>query len=408
MRILFVISSLCLIVFSSRGQGLSRDRAIELALKNNFQIKSAEYQLESQRQLRKTSIDLPKTDVTLMYGQYNSYAKNDNNLTISQSIPLYALGSQGKLNRSLVASAELRKASTENELTYQVKQVYAQLAYSYSLQNLLQQQDSIFEGFYKAASARYKAGETNLLEQATAETQRNEAKNRLRQVNAEINVLRMQMKSLLNSGDLPEIEQTEFKAYDIPLTPDTTLIFSNPDLAYSRQQIDVAKSEKKFQAAKAAPDLVVGYFNQTLIGTVNPESGAIATNGQRFSGFQVGVSIPLWFGPHQGRVKAAELNARAAESSYASEKLRMLTLIEQAVQEFQKNKASLEYYQTSALPNADLILKQSQAGFRGGDIAYTEYLLGLRNAIGIRENYLKTLNDYNQSIIYIEFLSGNK
>lgn len=218
----------------------------------------------------------------------------------------------------------------------------------------------------------------------------------------------MQMKSLLNSGDLPEIEQTEFKAYDIPLTPDTTLIFSNPDLAYSRQQIDVAKSEKKFQAAKAAPDLVVGYFNQTLIGTVNPESGAIATNGQRFSGFQVGVSIPLWFGPHQGRVKAAELNARAAESSYASEKLRMLTLIEQAVQEFQKNKASLEYYQTSALPNADLILKQSQAGFRGGDIAYTEYLLGLRNAIGIRENYLKTLNDYNQSIIYIEFLSGNK
>jgi cobalt-zinc-cadmium resistance protein CzcA len=407
MRIL-LISLLLLVAFNSRGQVLTRDQAIELALKNNFQVKSAEYQLESQRQLKKTSFDLPKTDVTLMYGQYNSYAKNDNNLTISQSIPLYALGSQGKLNRSLISSAELKKAATQNELTFEVKQVYAQLSYFYSVQKLLQQQDSLFEGFYRAASVRFKAGETNLLEQATAETQRNEAKNRLRQIESDIRVLRTRLKGILNSNDLPDVQRSEFNAYEISATLDTTLILSNPDLAYSRQQVDVAKSEKKLQAAKAGPDLLVGYFNQTLIGTVDPESGAIAANGQRFSGFQVGISIPLWFGPHQGRVKAAEFNARAAQSNYASEKLNMLSLTEQAIQEFQKNKVALEYYQSSALPNAELILKQAQAGFRGGDIAYTEFLLGLQNAIRIRENYLKTLNDYNQSIINIEFLSGNK
>lgn len=407
MRIL-LISLLLLVAFHLRGQVLTRDQAIELALKNNFQVKSAEYQLESQRQLKKTSFDLPKTDVTLMYGQYNSFAKNDNNLTISQSIPLYALGSQGKLNRSLIASAELKKSATQNELTFEVKQVYAQLSYFYSVQKLLQQQDSLFEGFYRAASVRFKAGETNLLEQATAETQRNEAKNRLRQIESDISVLRTRLKGILNSNDLPDVQRSEFNAYEISATLDTTLILSNPDLAYSRQQVDVAKSEKKLQAAKAGPDLLVGYFNQTLIGTVDPESGAIAANGQRFSGFQVGISIPLWFGPHQGRVKAAEFNARAAQSNYASEKLNMLSLTEQAIQEFQKNKVALEYYQSSALPNAELILKQAQAGFRGGDIAYTEYLLGLQNAIRIHENYLKTLNDYNQSIIYIEFLSGNK
>lgn len=408
MRIILIISLFLSVATVTIGQVLTRDQAIDLALKNNFQLKAAGYETEGQRQLKKTSFDLPKTDVTLLFGQYNSYARNDNNITISQSIPLSAFGSQGKLSRSLLASAELKKASTENELIFQVKQVYVQLAYAYSSQSLLLEQDSIFEGFHRAATLRYKSGETNLLEQATAETQRNEAKNRLRQIESDILVLRSQLKSLLNAADLPDIQDRELRMIESSLMVDTTLLASNPALAFSRQQIEVARNEKKVQTAKAGPDLLLGYFNQTLIGAVDPESGATANNSQRFSGFQVGVSIPLWFAPHAGRVKAAEYNRKAAESNYASEKLKMLSVLEQASQEFVKNKASLQYYQSSALPNADLILKQSQAGFRGGEIGYTEYLLGLRNAITIRENYLRTLHDYNQSIIYIEFLSGNK
>jgi cobalt-zinc-cadmium resistance protein CzcA len=82
--------------------------------------------------------------------------------------------------------------------------------------------------------------------------------------------------------------------------------------------------------------------------------------------------------------------------------------MQQALQQYAKNKSSLQYYRTSALPNSNLILKHSQTAFRGGEIGYTEYLLGVRNAVSIRENFLQTLKEYNQSVIYIEFLSGNK
>jgi outer membrane protein TolC len=58
--------------------------------------------------------------------------------------------------------------------------------------------------------------------------------------------------------------------------------------------------------------------------------------------------------------------------------------------------------------DADLILKQSQTSFKAGEIGYSEYLLAAKNALGIKESYLRTLSDYNQAIIYIEFLSGNK
>ncbi|MBK7651683.1 MAG: TolC family protein [Flammeovirgaceae bacterium] len=76
---------------------LSVEQAIDVALQNNIGIKSAAYEVESQKQLKKTSFDLPKTNVSLLHGQYNSYAKNDNNFTITQSIPFAAFGSQALL-----------------------------------------------------------------------------------------------------------------------------------------------------------------------------------------------------------------------------------------------------------------------------------------------------------------------
>jgi cobalt-zinc-cadmium resistance protein CzcA len=77
------------------------------------------------------------------------------------------------------------------------------------------------------------------------------------------------------------------------------------------------------------------------------------------------------------------------------------------LERYQATRSSLDYYQSSALVNAQLILTQSQAAFRGGEINYAEYLMGLRNALSVQENYLSTLRDYNQSIIYIDYLSGN-
>jgi cobalt-zinc-cadmium resistance protein CzcA len=51
-------------------------------------------------------------------------------------------------------------------------------------------------------------------------------------------------------------------------------------------------------------------------------------------------------------------------------------------------------------------LKQVQTAYQNGEIGYAEYLLGLRNANSIRENYLQTLQQYNLSIIQLEFLAG--
>ncbi len=387
-------------------QSLTLDQTIQTALKNNLSLRAAEFDVQSQRSLKGTAFDLPKTSVTLMKGQYNSNEKGDNNLSVTQTIPFTALGSQGRYNRSLLASSKLQLSVTRNELIYQIRQVYLELTYTKARQKLLLRQDSIYEGFLKAAGARYKSGETNMLEQATAETQLNEVKNQIRQNTAKVSSLQSQLRALLNTDVMPDAadELSEFHSG----AADSLLLTNNPSLQYMNQQIEVAGSLKKLEAARFAPDIVVGAFSQTLIGTAHTETGVIATNSDRFTGFQVGLAIPLWFGPHLSRVRAAQFNKQAAESNYAYFRQTLESQQQQALNQYEAARNSLTYYKSSALVNAELILTQSQIAFQGGEITYTEYLIALRSAVSVNENYLTTLWDYNKSIIYIEYLSGNQ
>jgi cobalt-zinc-cadmium resistance protein CzcA len=404
-----ILLRVSLIFFASGAlaqQNLTIEQVIELARRNNAQIISANYYAQASQALKKTSFNLPKTDVSMLFGQYNSFARNDNNLTITQSIPFSVFGSQGSLNKAVALSSQMKSEVTENEIVYRVKQVYFQLAFQKQMAELLAKNDSIYEGFYKSSSLRYQTGESNLLEKITAETQRNEVKIQMRQNERLVDQLDSQLKMLAGLDEEGDFSVSSLAAISTSL--DTSLILRNPSLKLAQQQVEVATREKSFEASKLAPDLIVGFFTQTLIGNPYDESGRLATSGNRFTGFQVGVALPLWFAPHTARIKAASLNKLAAQNNLEFSKRSASTQLQQARKQMETHQQTLAYYTTTALPDAELILKQAHAAFSQGEIGYTEFLLGIRNATSIREAYLRALNDYNQNIIYIQFLLGNK
>lgn len=378
------------------------------ALKNNASIRSASLDVEAQRQLKKTAVDLPKTNAMLMYGQYNSLY-TDNNLTFTQSIPFPTVfTAQGSLNRALLAGSELKKATTENELIFQVKQVFHQLLFLKARHQLLVQQDSLFAGFVKSSTLRYETGESTLLEKTTAETQQNEVRNQIRLNEADISIFLTQLQTLLQrqtrvdaSGVLIELP--------FPTDVDTASLSANPALAYVRQQVEIERSQKKLNVARSMPDFTIGYFNQTLQGFQRVDGqDQFFGSDKRFTGIQAGISIPLWFVPFGARTKASELTRQSSQARYERFEVDLQGRLKVAVQDYLKNRNSLTYYKESALPNASLILKQSQTSYDSGEISFAEYLIGLRNVNAIREGYLQTLNQYNQSIISIEFLLGKQ
>ena len=386
---------------------LSADQAVATALQNNPGVQSANLQVLQQNQLRKTIADFGKTSVQLQYGQANS-VKWDNYGNITQTIPNPALFKRGKLlSDAQIKGSEINVRVTKNELAYQVKTTWHQLAFFEAVKHLLQYQDTIYSNFLRAAEARYRSGETNLLEQKTAETQLIEIRNTLRKNDADIQIYQRQLQTLLNTQDQISIDSDTLSkmAFDAELLYGDSL--SNPLGAYLRQQIDIADKSIGLERAKGKPDFSIGYFNQSIIGTqtINGTEKNYGS-GYRFQGFQAGIQIPIFYRAFSYRIKAAQTEKMITESNYRLYALNLKGQYEQASQEYIKNKASIEYYEKSAKPNADLILKQGQTAFRNGEIGYVEFLQAAKTFTDIQTSYLQAISLYNQSIITIQYLIG--
>jgi len=387
----------------------SLDETIQLAIEKNPAVQAASIETDRQSVLKKTSVDIPKTDVSLLYGQYNSIQKHDNHFTLSQSIPFPTVfTSASALNRELTKASLLKEGVTRNDLTYQVKQVFNELLYVKARQEKLLQQDSLLTDLLHVANVQYRTGEGTLLTKTLAETQLAEMKNQLARNSADLQIALDHLRLVCQSEWIEDVSGSLETMVSLPEI-DTAVSGTNPVLALGEQQITVARQQKKLEGARALPDIHVGYFNQSLIGPQNVNGqDQYFTSSARFQGFQVGLSLPLWFFPHGARIKAADLSAQAAAKNQENNRLVISQQYNQATQEIIKNKNSLAYYRGSALETADLLISQSRKAFNSGELDYTSLLLNLRQALSIQEGYLIALLQYNQSVVLLQYLNGNK
>jgi len=126
----------------------------------------------------------------------------------------------------------------------------------------------------------------------------------------------------------------------------------------------------------------------------------------RFSGIHAGISIPLWYRPWQGKVQEAKVNAQIAENSYTYRFQTLQKSIKVAWQKYMQYKDVADYYELHGVPQAGLLIENANKSFAAGEIGYVEYLQHVRNALDIKTGYLENLNNYNQAVIQIEYLTG--
>ncbi|QEH42126.1 CusA/CzcA family heavy metal efflux RND transporter [Chitinophaga sp. XS-30] len=405
-----VIASLlmlmCSLPASAQEERYSLDSCIHIALRQNRQMMAAQADVDASRQMRATATDIGKTNVMLQYGQYNSYVKTDNNISIMQSIPFPTLfGAQARLADAGVKGSELQMAAGKNELIYQVKAAWHQLLYLHALEQKLQDQDSIFSRFASAAAVKLRTGESTLLEKTTAESQLQQLRTQLQQVKADIRLYQARLQTLMHA-EAP-VQITEAPLEELPFTTGNTS--GNPGLQWYRQQALIAGQQQKVEKNRLLPDITVGFFTQTLTGApLHAGNAPAAGAGNRFNGLEAGLAIPLWFKPQSAKIKAARLHRQAAEYRYQLQQKNYEGRYNEQLQQIAKFRESLQQYRNSLIPQADLMITQATKAYRSGEIGYVEYLQSLRTASEIQNDHLLVLNNYNQSMLQLQYLSGNK
>jgi cobalt-zinc-cadmium resistance protein CzcA len=184
-------------------------------------------------------------------------------------------------------------------------------------------------------------------------------------------------------------------------------VSNNPLVSFYNQQIDVAENERKVAAAQLLPDITLGYFNQSFIGTGQTINGTQTPfdSGDRFTGVQLGLSIPLWSKPHTAKIKAAKIQKQQNEAQLEAVQNETKSQLQSLFAVLQKNLNNIKTYKESGLPQSDLLLRTAQRGFEEGEIGYIEYVQGINRALTIQVKYLEYLNQYNQTLINIEQLT---
>lgn len=410
-----LVASLLLFLFGTQSASaqtpvanqLTLQNALDQVVLNNGSAKVSNLNIAIQRAGRTAARGIPRTDISVLSGQYNSY-RWDNNLTISQTLP------NGKLNSSLerladasIRGSELSAKVTQNELRAGVKSVYYELAYLNERQTLLQQQDSLLIEFRRATDVRRRTGEGTSLEVATADNLLGELRNQLTLTQADRAIALSNLQTLLNTNNPLTLSDNGLSRRAMPILSDSALAQS-PTLALLQQQIDVAQTQIAVEQARLRPDVTVGYFNQSLIGpqTRNDGQEQFYSAGKRFQGVQAGVSIPVFQKAQRARIESARLGQQLADATLAFNRRTLQGDLSVAVQEIRKQQASLGYYDQTGLPVALQLAEGARKAFRAGEIGYVEYSQALTRSYQTRLNYLDSINGYNQAVIALEQLLG--
>lgn len=383
---------------------LSLDQAIELGQKNNKLLSAGALDVLMQKQLTETAFDIPKTNVGAMLGQYNTKAF-DQNYEVSQTFSPFQYGARKELLNNNVKNSEIKLEQSRKEITFLVRQSWIKLLCLEKTNQLLAKQDTILSQFVKAAALRYKTGETNLLENTTAVTRLNEIRQRAKQNASLSKVEKTKLRTILDLASDFTVADTVLAVRGMDSVYDTTLIRQNPRLLYALQQVNTAKASQNLEKSLLRPDFTLGYFVQSLTGNQDVTGQNINYNGvPRFQGFNVGVAIPVFSKSYRSKIRAAETNIQIQQkqAEYFGDQLQ--SQYEQELNQLVTYQSQIEYYQTSALPNAKIITSNATRAYETGEISYVEYLSGIQTALEIEMNYLKAVSDFNLAYVGLQYL----
>ncbi|MBU3699435.1 MAG: CusA/CzcA family heavy metal efflux RND transporter [Candidatus Kapabacteria bacterium] len=390
----------------AQPQVVDLDEALRLARANHPSMRIAALNLERSSLERTAAVDVPSTQLTYMGGQYNS-TSSDNNITLSQTIPFPAkLMAAADLAEEQYRESTLRQTVTTREVDHAVRRAYLRACLHRERLHRLSMMISVASRTAEAASRRVDVGDAQPLDRLTAETYRTELLARRQQEQTRLQIAYGELGVACGISRELITADTVVTPRIIPALADSV---SSPLIDVLEQQLRVAEQASSAASAQFWPDITLGYFNQTLIGTPLPQSNApplVAGSSDRFEGFMVGLSMPLWFMPTDARSRQATIDRRIAEqrlrqgAQTITHELRMLRSSITAQRQL------LEVYSKGALRDATLLLEQTQRAYELGQASWTEVSMAFRQVLDVqlaeidaRMGLAELLSDY-------EFLSG--
>jgi cobalt-zinc-cadmium resistance protein CzcA len=281
-----VVILLCLgfsFTIQAQQSPIELDSAIAIALNNHPNIKAAHLAVVKEQSLQNLKYNLGSTDITYQGdGLFDkAFGQQMNQIGIEQNFQSPAITkAQNKLQNELVKQSVYAKQITENELKWQVKQLYFDIQYKKELEKLYTSLTTTYAEYYQKSEVRVKSGAVNAIESLTLKSKWQEYQLLLRQLKIEIDNLNLQFQLLLNTLEpVTTTNSLGIAAYSANLDS-----ISNPFLLQFKQVIAIESAKIAVLKSDLKPSFNLGYAAQRFY------------EGGWLNAFQAGISLSLFNG----------------------------------------------------------------------------------------------------------------
>ena len=363
-NIIFTICG-CLFFLLSYAQNKSVDQLLDEIEKNNIELTGYQSFIESQQLENKSDNNLPDPQLSgyyMPYGDNTTDAYTEYQIAQSFEFPtVYA--ARGKWNDLKSEQLQTAYAKKRQEVLLNAKEFLIELAYFQKQKVIETQRRTQSKQVFDQIQELFNKEQVGILDLNKAKIAWIQEQFVVEQIDSDIQILMSKLNTL--NGDKPldglsteTIIPTEIGSienlWQEKLTNDPSLQELNANENASLQKVKLEKN-------KVLPNVAFGYNYQGV-------------NGNNYSGFYGGLSIPLW--SSKNKVKAAQANYEYQQSNTQVITTSLYSQFQETFSRYQLMRSKFNEYQSTMgnLESEDLLFK----AYMLGEYSFMDYYVELQ------------------------------
>lgn len=369
-------------------QSVTLKQAVETAMTNHPRLKMVESEIERARASKGEAWDGGNTSFSYSWGQLNGADRNDNELSVEQSLgslltPFY----KNALANTQISKGESYRDMVKKEVTAEVKRAWAYYQYAFHINAMYRGQRELAEQLKKSGEQRYLQGDIDLAERNMITALAADLYTRWLESSEELTLAgrRFTWSCYSNQPLLP----ADTSLAVMPIQTDG-LSLSSRHLNYFDAQVQEKKNLLKIERSRFFPELSVGYVRQKIA----PLTG--------LNSWMVGVSFPVLFFPQRSRAKQARINLRIATWEAEDNRRQLSNKVSELQSQLVRQRERLTYYQQAAIKEAEALQNSALKKFQENETDISEFIQSLNAVREIKRGYIETVYAYNITVLELE------
>ncbi|CAK7004313.1 MAG: hypothetical protein PARBA_00165 [Parabacteroides sp.] len=383
MKRYLIIATLITATLSATAQTSIED-VLSSVETNNKELQANRQLITAQKLASKLDNNLPDPSVSYVHQYGNREGMGiQGELVASQSFDFPSVYVQRhKLAKAKGESYDRQGAEVRQQILLQAKEVCLDLVFLNQQKSLLDQRRQNAEQLAALYEMRLKNGDASILETNKINLELLNAKNEAR-MNEAARVAKLHELATLNGGVVIHFTDTVYQPVE---TPQSFVDLQQEAVPANRQllalQGEKSAALRQLGVSKSLwlPGFELGYRLNT------------ATGGERFNGFLVGITIPLF--SNRNNVKQAKAQSLYTdlqiESTTTTVENELLRLYNQSV----ALKTSIDEYQSVLKSQNNLALLNK--AIQSGQISMIEYFVDVTTLYQSMQNYMQLQNEYQK------------